>query len=73
MIIILILKYFDFIKPIIFKINFLNYINNNILFQPNNNNFLYFIIFYNKNYNFIKCNYNIYNKKFLIIIYALKK
>ena len=55
------------------EIDFLDYINGNILSQPNNNSLLHFVAFYNKNLDFAKCNYNIYNKKFLVIICTLEK
>lgn len=69
----LVLKYFDFTKPAILKMDFSNYINSGILFQLNTNSLLYPVAFYNKNFDFAKCNYNIYNKEFLAIIYVLKK
>ena len=40
-----------------FKTNFLDYVNNDILSQYNNNNILYSIAFYNKNLILIECNY----------------
>ena len=36
--------------------------------QHDDDEVLYSIIFYNKNFNFVEINYHIYNKKLLIII-----
>jgi len=67
-----ILKHFNLIKKIILKTDFLNYMNNKVLFQYDDEEILYLMIFYNKNMIFIKCNYKIYDKELLIIIYCLK-
>ena len=72
MIEIFILRYFDKLKKIIFKTNSLNYVNNDILSQYNNNNILHSIVFYNKNLILIEYNYQIYNKELLAIIRYLK-
>ena len=43
-----------------------------MFFQYDNNEKLHFIIFYNKKIIFAKCNYEIYNKKFFVVIQYLK-
>ena len=67
-IIIFILQYFDSSLEIILEINISNYIMKKIMFQWDLNDILYFIIFFNRKFNDIKLNYEIYNKKILIII-----
>ena len=49
-----------------------NYIIKGILFQYNNKSILHFIIYYSKKILFAKCNYHIYNKELLAIIYYLE-
>ena len=72
MIEIFIFRYYDKIKQIILKIDFLNYVNAKMLSQYDNEKNLHFNIFYNRNMILIECNYEIYNKKLLIIIRYLK-
>ena len=50
-----------------------DYISESILFQYNENEILYLIIYFFKKYNSAECNYKIYNKKFIIIVYVFKK
>ena len=54
------------------KIDFSNYVNAKILFQYDDEKVLHFVVFYNWNIIFIKCNYEIYEKKLLIIIRCLE-
>ena len=68
-----ILKHFDFIKFVVLKTNSSNYINGNILSQPDNDGLLHFVAFYSKNFDPAKCNYDIYNKEFLTVIRAFEK
>ena len=44
----------------------------NVLSQYNNDDSLYSVVFYSKNMLSVKCNYYIYDKKWLIIIKYLK-
>ena len=67
-----ILKHFNSIKEVILKTDFLNYINDEVLFQYDDEDILHSMIFYSKNMIFAKCNYKIYDKKLLIIIHCLK-
>ncbi len=70
--IVFILKHFNSIKKVILKTNFLNYVNDEVLFQYDDENILHLMIFYSKNMIFAKCNYEIYDKELLIIICYLK-
>ena len=72
MIAIFILKHFDSIREVILKTDFSNYVNDKVLFQYDDEDILHLMIFYNKNIIFAECNYKIYDKKLLIIIYCLK-
>ncbi len=68
----LVLKHFDLIKEAILKMNFLNYVNDEVLSQYDDEDILHSVIFYNKNMISAECNYEIYNKELLTIIWCLK-
>ncbi len=68
----LVLKHFDSIKEAILKTDFLNYVNDEVLSQYDDEDILHSMIFYNKNMIFAECNYKIYDKELLIIIRCLK-
>ena len=59
-------------KKIIFEIDFSNWCLKKVLFQYDDEKIFHFVTFYNKKMIFAKCNYEIYDKKFLIIIRCLK-
>ncbi len=67
-----ILRHFDQTHETILKINSFNYVNDEILFQYDDENVLHSIIFYSKNMSSAECNYKIYDKKLLIIIWAFE-
>ncbi len=67
-----ILKHFNSIREAILKMNFLNYVNDEVLSQYDDEDILHSMIFYSKNMIFAECNYEIYDKKLLIIIRCLK-
>ncbi len=67
-----ILKHFNSIRKTILKMNFLNYVNDEVLSQYDNEDILHSVIFYSKNMIFAECNYEIYDKESLIIICCLK-
>ncbi len=67
-----ILKHFDSIREVILKMNFSNYVNNKVLSQYDNEDILHSMIFYSKNMISAKCNYEIYDKELLTIIWCLK-
>jgi len=69
---VLVLKHFDLTKEVILEMNFLNYVNDEVLFQYDDEDILHSVIFYSKNMIFAECNYKIYDKELLIIIYCLK-
>ena len=61
-------RHFDRNKKIILKIDVFDYVNENVFFQYDDDDVFHFVIFFNKNIISIECNYEIYNKKLLIII-----
>ncbi len=63
-----ILRYFNQTREIILKIDSFNYVNDEVLSQYDNEEVLHSVTFYNKNMSFVKCNYEIYDKKLLAII-----
>jgi len=67
-----ILKHFNLIRKAILKMNFLNYVNDEVLFQYYDEDILHSVIFYSKNMIFAECNYEIYDKELLTIICCLK-
>ena len=67
------LQNFNLKKPVIFKINVLDYITANIFSQLNKKGNLYSIIFFYIKMSLEECNYKIYNKNLLIIIKIFKK
>jgi len=67
-----ILKHFNSIREAILKTDFLNYVNDEVLSQYNDEEILHSMIFYSKNMIFAECNYEIYDKELLIIICCLK-
>ncbi len=67
-----ILKHFNLIREAILKTDFLNYVNNEVLSQYDDEDILHSVIFYSKNMILAECNYKIYDKKLLIIIHCLK-
>ena len=64
---------FDLNYKTVIKANFLKYIIDDLLQQYNNNNVLQSCAFFFKKNLLIKCNYEIYNKKLLIIVLCLKE
>jgi len=57
----------------VIKINALNYVFKDILSQYDENEILHSVAYFSKKHNSIECNYKIYNKEFMIIVYAFKK
>ncbi len=68
-----ILYYYNLDHKIMIEINTLNYMFKDILSQYDENNVLYSVAYFLKKHNSAKCNYKIYNKEFIIIIYAFKE
>ncbi len=67
-----ILKHFDLIRKAILKINFSNYVNDEVLSQYDDEDILHSMIFYSKNMILAEYNYEIYDKELLIIIHWMK-
>ncbi len=65
-------RHFDLKHQTILKINALNYVKDEILFQYNDENVLHLMIFYSKSMILAEINYHIYDKKLLIIIRCFK-
>ena len=63
-----ILRHFDQACETILKTDSFNYVNDEVLFQYDDEDVLHSIVFYSKNLSSAECNYEIYNKKLLIII-----
>ncbi len=63
-----ILCHFDQTCDTILKTDSFNYVKNEVFFQYDDEEVLHSIAFYSKNMSFAECNYEIYNKKLLIII-----
>ena len=68
-----ILHYYNSDHKIVIKINVSDYVFEGILSQYNENEVLHLIIYFLKKHNSAECNYKIYNKKFIIIVYIFKK
>ena len=66
------LRHFDRIKKIILKIDVSNYVNSEMLSQYDDEEVLHSVAFFSKNMMPVECNYEIYDKKLLIIIRCLK-
>ena len=58
---------------IVIKTDVSDYVFKSILSQYNEDEVLHSVTYFLKKHNSIKCNYKIYNKKLIIIIYAFKK
>ncbi len=64
----LVLAHFDFVKQIYIKSDSSNFVNVEVLFQMTKNDEMHSITSFSKNLVSAKCNYEIYDKEFLIII-----
>ncbi len=67
----LILKHFNSIRKAILKMNFLNYVNDEVLSQYDDEDILHSVIFYSKNMIFAECNYEIYDKELCWLLFAV--
>ncbi len=67
-----ILRHFDQTRDFILEIDSFNYVNDEVLFQYDDENVLHSIVFYSKNMSSAECNYEIYDKELLIIIWAFE-
>ncbi len=55
------------------EINALNYVFKDILFQHDENEILHSVAYFLKKHNSVECNYEIYDKELMIIVYAFEK
>ncbi len=69
----IILCHYNSDHKIMIEINALNYVFENILFQYDENKILHSVVYFLKKHNSIECNYEIYNKEFMIIVCTFKK
>jgi len=69
----IILCHYNSDHKIVIEINASNYVFKDILSQYNENEILHSITYFSKKHNSIECNYKIYNKELMIIVYAFKK
>ncbi len=67
-----ILRHFDQIRDFILEIDSFDYVNDEVLSQYDDEDVLHSIVFYSKNMSSAECNYEIYDKKLLIIIWAFE-
>ncbi len=67
-----VLHHFDVKRQAILKIDAFNYVKDDILSQYNDKSVLHSIIFYSKSMISAECNYHIYDKKLLAIIWCFK-
>ncbi len=67
-----VLRHFNVKHQAILKINAFNYVKDDILSQYNDENVLHSIVFYSKSMISAKCNYHIYDKKLLAIIWCFE-
>jgi len=68
-----ILHHYNLDHKIVIEINALNYVFKDILFQYNENEVLHSIAYFFKKHNSVECNYEIYNKELMIIVYTFKE
>ncbi len=55
------------------EINALNYVFKDILSQYDENEIFHSVAYFSKKHNSVECNYEIYDKELMIIVYAFKK
>ena len=67
-----ILRHFDQTRETILEIDSFDYVNDEVLSQYDDEEVLHSIVFYSKNMFSAECNYEIYDKELLIIIWAFE-
>ena len=63
---------FNLNKQTILKPDFSNYVKDGIFSQNDNEKIFHAVVFYNKSFILVECNYHIYDKKLMIIIRCLE-
>jgi len=69
----IILHHYNSDHKIVIEINALNYVFKDILFQYDENKILHSVTYFSKKHNSVECNYEIYDKKLMIIVCTFKK
>ncbi len=69
----IILCHYNSDHKIVIEINASNYVFKNILFQYDENEILHSVAYFSKKHNSIECNYEIYDKELMIIVWAFEK
>ena len=69
----IILRHYNSNHKIVIEINVSNYVFKDILFQYDENEIFHSVAYFSKKHNSVECNYEIYNKKLMIIVYAFEK
>ncbi len=67
-----VLRHFDVKRQAILKIDAFNYVKDDILSQYDDESVLHSIVFYSKSMVSVECNYHIYDKKLLTIIWCFE-
>ena len=68
-----ILHHYNPDHKIMIKTDISDYVSESILSQYNEDEVLHPVAYFSKKHNSIKCNYKIYDKKFIIIIHAFEE
>ena len=69
----MVLCHYNLDYKIVIEINVSNYVFEGILSQYNEDGILYSVVYFLKKHNSAECNYEIYNKEFIIIVYVFEK
>ncbi len=69
----IILRHYNSDHKIVIEIDASNYVFKDILSQYDENEILHSIVYFSKKHNSVECNYEIYDKKLMIIVCAFEK
>ena len=68
-----ILCHYNLNHKIVIETDVSDYVSEGILSQYNEERVFHLIIYFLKKHNSVKCNYEIYDKEFIIIVYVFEK
>jgi hypothetical protein len=68
-----VLRHFDSDRVVIVKINAFDYMSSEILSQYDDQEVLHSVVYFFKKHNLIKYNYEIYDKKLMIVVQCFEK